>query len=98
MPQSHEYQKALILPSKQGSFILSRTIPKPLHALPNELLVKVHDVALNPADQKIQTLGIMYAEDSKYPIILGLVIAGEVVDVGDKVFFASGVFENEYAV
>ncbi|KAF5354496.1 hypothetical protein D9758_012398 [Tetrapyrgos nigripes] len=66
---------------------------------------KVHAVALNPADQKIQALGIMYAED-KYPIILGLGIAGEVVDVsdnvngyqsGDRVFFAGGTFENEYA-
>ncbi|KAF5354490.1 hypothetical protein D9758_012396 [Tetrapyrgos nigripes] len=102
-----QYQKALILPSKQGSFTLSSdTILKPTHAHPDELLVKVHAVGLNPVDWKIQAWGIVFDEEKHYPAVLGVDISGEVIDVGqnvkrgfqkgDRVFFG-GTFKNEYA-
>lgn len=48
---------------------------------PDELLIKVHAVSLNPSDyQTVEFLG-----DLKKPVILGLDIAGEVAGIGEKV-------------
>ncbi|PPJ49857.1 hypothetical protein CBER1_05003 [Cercospora berteroae] len=49
---------------------------------PGEVLIKVHAVAINPADAGIQNLGLLW---EKYPVIIGCDLAGEVVDVGDEV-------------
>ena len=73
-------QKALVLQSKFGEFTVGSTpIPKPG---PGELLVKVQTAALNPIDWKVQKYGV-YVE--KYPVVLGLNIAGDVEEVGEGV-------------
>ncbi|KAI0369018.1 GroES-like protein [Pilatotrama ljubarskyi] len=78
-------QKALLLESECGPLVLRDIgIPKPG---PGKLLVRIEAAALNPADWKIQTYGILAQE---YPCILGFDAAGTVVEVG------SGV--NGYAV
>src|SRR6267378_4345433 len=73
-------QQALILDSKQGTFVVgSREIPKPGAG---ELLVKIKAAALNPVDWKIQKYGIFV---DSYPAVLGTDIAGDVVQVGEGV-------------
>jgi len=84
-------QKALVLPEKQGNWIVGTSeVPIPG---PGQLLVKIEVAALNPADWKIQVRG--YFIDN-YPAIVGSDAAGTVVQVGegvqgfvpgDKVFF-----------
>lgn len=51
-----------------------------------EVLVKVHAVAINPVDWKIQASGFFIKQ---WPAILGEDLAGEVVDVGADVTTAS---------
>ncbi|KAF8072227.1 chaperonin 10-like protein [Lyophyllum atratum] len=73
-------QKALLLESKQGQFVVrDRHISKPG---PGELLVKVLATALNPLDWKIQKYGFYVTE---YPAVLGADAAGEVEEVGEGV-------------
>ncbi|KAG6804979.1 hypothetical protein H0H87_005355 [Tephrocybe sp. NHM501043] len=98
-------QKALLLESKQGKFVVgSRAIPKPG---PGQLLVKVLATGLNPVDWKIQKYGIFITE---FPAVLGTDIAGEVESIGegvtafkagDRVYtiflFAQGTFESNSA-
>jgi len=64
--------------------------PKPQN---NEVLIKVHAVGLNPADYKFAQWG---HSAWKYPFILGLDVAGEIVElgaeitdwkIGDRVFY-----------
>lgn len=77
---SSTQQKALILPIKQGQFIVgSSSIPKPG---PDEVLVKVQAAGLNPVDYKIKLhdFGI-----EKYPAVLGQDIAGIVEEIGKGV-------------
>lgn len=47
----------------------------------DELLIKVHAVSLNPSDYQT----IEFIKDVPIPIVLGLDIAGEVVQIGDHV-------------
>ncbi|THU85534.1 GroES-like protein [Dendrothele bispora CBS 962.96] len=95
-------QKALLLESKQGKFVVSDTFPKPTSPPAGELIVKVKAAALNPVDWKIQSYAIFV---EKYPAVLGTDIAGDVEEIGegvtgfskgDRVFF-QGYFTNEYA-
>jgi NADPH:quinone reductase-like Zn-dependent oxidoreductase len=73
-------QKALVLQSKFGEFAVGSTpIPKPG---PGELLVKVQTAGLNPLDWKVQKYGV-YVE--KYPVVLGVNIAGDVEEIGEGV-------------
>lgn len=73
-------QKALLLESKQGQFVVrQREIPTPGSG---QLLVKVYGTALNNIDWKVQQSG---AHVDVYPAILGSDIAGEVVEVGHGV-------------
>lgn len=73
-------QKALYLDSKYGNFVIaSNDVPKPG---PNEILVEVRSCGLNPIDWKIQKTGIFIEE---YPVVLGVNIAGDVVEVGEEV-------------
>ncbi|KAF8072226.1 chaperonin 10-like protein [Lyophyllum atratum] len=93
-------QKALLLESKQGRFVVdTRPIPKPG---PDELLVKVLATALNPVDWKIQKYGAFIND---FPAVLGTDGAGEVQEVGegvtafskgDKVVF-QGTFDSDEA-
>lgn len=73
-------QKALVLPAKYADFVVrSISVPKPG---PGQLLVKVHAVALNPVDWKIQKNGIIVQE---FPGIVGADVAGTVEELGEGV-------------
>ncbi|KAH9481153.1 Zinc-type alcohol dehydrogenase-like protein C2E1P3.01 [Psilocybe cubensis] len=73
-------QKALLLNSKYGNFVVS-DIPRESPGV-GEVLIKVQSAALNPVDWKIQRFG--YLIDG-YPAVLGSDIAGDVVEVGEGV-------------
>lgn len=73
-------QKALILPEKQGQFVVATwPVDKPETG---EVLVRIEATALNPADWKVQAYGGLVNE---YPAILGFDSAGVVVAVGEDV-------------
>jgi len=73
-------QKALVLPAKYADFVVrSISVPKPG---PGQLLVKVHAVALNPIDWKIQKTGVIISE---FPGIVGSDVAGTVAELGEGV-------------
>ncbi|EAU83237.1 hypothetical protein CC1G_12719 [Coprinopsis cinerea okayama7 len=73
-------QKALVLDKQFGDFVLTTIpIPKPQ---PEEVIVKVEAAGLNPVDWKIQNYGVFVEE---YPAVLGTDIAGEIVELGEKV-------------
>ncbi|KIJ39260.1 hypothetical protein M422DRAFT_175459 [Sphaerobolus stellatus SS14] len=75
-------QKALVLPEKGGNIkVTDIPIPKPGK---NEILVKVHSTALNPADWKIQKPSYSHFIKS-YPVIFGIDSAGIVEEIGDGV-------------
>lgn len=77
---SSTQQKALILPTKQGEFVVGAIdIPTPG---PGHLLVKIHSSGLNPVDWKIQKYGRLV---ETYPAVLGTDIAGVVEAVGEGV-------------
>lgn len=77
---SSQKQKALFLESKQGAFVVGeRNVPKPDK---DQFLVKLHAVALNPIDFKIQQTGVFI---ENYPAVLGVDMAGVVQDVGEGV-------------
>ncbi|KAF9003553.1 chaperonin 10-like protein [Cyathus striatus] len=73
-------QKAIFLEGVGGDFVLRATeIYTPAAG---ELLVKIRAAALNPADWKIGKYDLGFL---KFPVILGLDIAGDVVEVGEGV-------------
>ena len=49
---------------------------------PNEVIIRVHAVAINPADVAVQKFGVVYED---YPLIRGCDAAGEVVELGSEV-------------
>ena len=72
--------KALLLESKQGQFAV-KTVQAPKLG-PEEVLVKVEAIALNPLEWKIQETGLFIEE---YPTILGLDAAGTIARIGAAV-------------
>jgi NADPH:quinone reductase-like Zn-dependent oxidoreductase len=74
--------KAVVLNSKGSldNFHLG-TIEKP-KVEPNQLLIKVHSVAINPVDWKMALYGFLI---QSFPIVLGCDIAGVVEEVGHEV-------------
>lgn len=52
---------------------------------PNQLLVKVYATSVNPIDWKIRKGMLKIITGNRFPMILGLDVAGEVVAVGEKV-------------
>ena len=76
---AHSTQKALILDSKFGNFVVDN-IPVP-NPGPGEILVKVKAVGLNPADWKAHKGHI----PSNFPAILGADISGDVEELGEGV-------------
>ncbi|KAK1245589.1 hypothetical protein MKX08_005218 [Trichoderma sp. CBMAI-0020] len=73
-------------PSNRASWLLDKQHPvnavkvAPYTAASdNEIVIKVKAVAINPADVKIQQMGILITD---YPAILGCDVAGEVIEVG----------------
>lgn len=74
------HQKALLVPQKQEQFVIGTIeVEKPG---PDEILIKVEATALNPADWKIQTWGVLL---EKFPAVLGFDASGTVVEVGQNV-------------
>ncbi|KAF9528409.1 chaperonin 10-like protein [Crepidotus variabilis] len=93
-------QIALVIEEKLGPFVL-RDVPIYTPGQ-GEVLIKLHASALNPADWMIQKSGLMI---TKYPAILGLDLAGEIVAVGegvqslqrgDRVLTISRFIENQF--
>ncbi|KAH9830784.1 chaperonin 10-like protein [Rhodofomes roseus] len=72
--------KALFIPEKQAPFVV-RSVPTPKPG-PGQLLIKVESAGLAPADWAIQAIGILVP---KYPIIIGMDVAGTVEEVGESV-------------
>ncbi|KAF9528463.1 GroES-like protein [Crepidotus variabilis] len=93
-------QTALVISEHLGAFKIAQV---PIYTPgPGQLLIKIHAVALNPADWKLQKSGQVV---TKFPAILGFDRAGEVVEVGegvldfrkgDRIATTSGFVENEY--
>ena len=74
-------QKALFLTKASGDFVVSTApIYKPSK---DEVLVKIHAAALNPADWKVVSRFSYFL--SNFPTVLGTDIAGEVVELGEGV-------------
>lgn len=59
-------------------------VPQP-QIKPNQLLVKVHASSVNPIDWKTRQGMLSLLTGYSFPIILGLDLAGEVVEVGSQV-------------
>ena len=51
---------------------------------PHQIVIKTRAIGINPADAAVQRLGMIY-DASKFPIIMGFDVAGEVAAVGDEV-------------
>lgn len=73
-------------PSNRASWLLDKQHPvnavkiAPYTAASdNEIVIKVKAMAINPADVKIQQMGMLITD---YPAILGCDVAGEVIEVG----------------
>lgn len=73
---------------------------------PHQLLVKVHASNVNPVDWKIRKGMLRVLTGNKFPMILGLDVAGEVVEVGsqvtgfqvgDEIFGSTDLFGGAYA-
>lgn len=79
---SQQNQRALVLTEKHGGEFRVSTIPK-YRPGPGEILIKIHSVALNPVDWKIQK-DVLFPMP-EYPAILGTDIAGDVDEVGEGV-------------
>ncbi|KAL8781308.1 MAG: hypothetical protein Q9213_006056 [Squamulea squamosa] len=85
MSVAQSEHRAAILESKGGPLItVNRLTPKPG---PNEVLVEVKSVALNPIDCYMRDLG--FVVDS-YPAVIGSDIGGTIVAVGSSVSFKPG--------
>ncbi|KAF4444176.1 hypothetical protein F53441_11234 [Fusarium austroafricanum] len=87
---------AAILPAKGQPFqVQTRPTPKPG---PDELLIVVKSVALNPADVIMRDQGLFISE---YPTVIGFDMAGLVLEVGENVpttsCFRSGIRVAAYS-
>ncbi len=51
----------------------------------NQMLVKVHASSINPIDWKIRKGMLKILTGNRFPMILGFDVAGEVVEIGDRV-------------
>ncbi|ETI27269.1 hypothetical protein G647_09952 [Cladophialophora carrionii CBS 160.54] len=80
------------------------------HPSANELVIRTHAVAINPADWGVQRRGVLVPEDA-YPCILGCDVAGEVVElpnptaagasishfkIGDRVIAQTGPLDTKH--
>ena len=73
-------QKALIIPIKQGQFVIGLVdIPKPG---PDQLLIKVFTAGLNPVDWQVHQRGF---PPVSYPAVLGHDMSGVVEEAGEGV-------------
>ncbi|KAJ2917372.1 hypothetical protein MD484_g3039, partial [Candolleomyces efflorescens] len=76
-------QKAFVLLKRFGDLaVTSLDVPKPSKG---EVLVKVHSTALNPVDWKVHKAGAFITDESHFPLVLGMDLAGEIVELGEDV-------------
>lgn len=73
--------KAAWLRTKQSYPYTVDGAPMPT-AEPDQVVVRVRAVAINPADYAVQALGVVY---ENYPVVAGCDGAGEIVDIGSDV-------------
>ena len=84
--------QAAIVPQKGGPLaIVQRETPTPA---PNELLIQVHAVALNPVDIYQRDRGMFITD---YPAVLGSDVSGIVAKVGSSVTLAPGTRVTAFA-
>jgi len=96
---THTHKKRLQPPTMSNKAAWQKTFKAPSLTIedapmpvpqPHQILIKARAIGINPADAAVQKLGLIY-DASKYPIILGFDVAGEVEAVGDRVTrFKSG--------
>ncbi len=71
------------LEAKQTDLVIK---PAPYtHPRDNEIVIKNHAVAINPIDWVLQTTGNAVFRWIKFPFVLGVDVAGEVVEVGSSI-------------
>ena len=75
--------KAAWLKTFKGETLTIEDAPMP-SPQPHQILIKTRAIGINPADAAVQRLGMIY-DASKFPIIMGFDVAGEVAAVGDEV-------------
>jgi NADPH:quinone reductase-like Zn-dependent oxidoreductase len=76
--------QAAYQPAKKALSMVVKPAPYPT-ASPNTIVVKNHAVAINPIDWLIQRKADIMYTWLKYPFVLGIDVAGEVVEVGNNV-------------
>ncbi|KAK8000830.1 GroES-like protein [Apiospora marii] len=81
-PQPKNMAAWLTSPKSRPFRVAEAPVPVPG---PDEVLVRVRAVALNPVDWFIQNMGIIVPAEGGYPAIIGCDLAGEVVSVGTNV-------------
>jgi NADPH:quinone reductase-like Zn-dependent oxidoreductase len=67
----------------KGASLIVEDAPMPTPQ-PHQIVIKTRAIGINPADAAVQKLGMVY-DASKFPIILGFDVAGEVKAVGERV-------------
>jgi NADPH:quinone reductase-like Zn-dependent oxidoreductase len=67
----------------KGETFIVEDAPMPVPQ-PHQILIKTRAIGINPADAAVQKLGMIY-DASKFPIVLGFDVAGEVEAIGDEV-------------
>ncbi|WP_337886207.1 NAD(P)-dependent alcohol dehydrogenase [Fischerella thermalis] len=77
--------KAVVIHRYGSAEVLQYEDVAPPKIKPNELLVKVHASCINPVDWKIRKGMLRIVTGNKFPMVLGLDLAGEVVEVGSNV-------------
>ena len=76
--------RAAYQPAMQARAFEVKSAPYPTPTA-NSIVIKNHALAINPADWLIQEKGDMMYRWLKYPFVLGMDCAGEVVEVGEGV-------------
>ncbi|PMB54064.1 zinc-binding alcohol dehydrogenase [Fischerella thermalis CCMEE 5201] len=77
--------KAAVIHRYGSAEVLQYEDVAPPKIKPDELLVKVHASCINPVDWKIRKGMLRIVTGNKFPMVLGLDLAGEVVEVGANV-------------
>lgn len=99
----NNYSASLISKKARPLQVSAAPMPTPK---PNEMVIRVHAVAINPADVLVQKLGIVY---DTFPVILGSNASGTIVSIGSEVtnfkegdrvtaFVVEGAFQHYAAV
>lgn len=77
--------KAVIINQYGSADVLQYTDIKKPQIKGDQMLVKVHATSVNPIDWKIRNGMLKLLPGSKFPMVLGFDVSGEVVEVGDRI-------------